>query len=99
MVETGSGSRQTASSCIGDVEAWVSTARQSGVWLIHRIIEFRRPRSSDFGTFELCRNGSVQIGTAQWLSLVIRSIIKSRGSAVGQALQVLRSVRRNLGLQ
>ena len=57
-----------ASSCISDVEGLDSTARESGVWLIHRMIELRKAGRSDFGTFELCRNGSVQIGTALWLS-------------------------------
>ena len=89
MGETGSGWRQMASSCISDVEALYSTVRESGVCLIHRIIQLRRVGRSDFGTFELCRNGCVQIGTALWLSLVMRSIIKLLGSAVGQALQVL----------
>ena len=86
-------------SCIGDVEALDSTARESGVWLIRRIIELCRARRSDFGTFVLCLNGSVQIGTFLWLSVVMRSVIKSLDSAVDQALQVLQSVRRNLGLQ
>jgi hypothetical protein len=49
--ETGSGSCQMASSCISDVEALDSTARESGVRLIHMIIEFRRNRKSDFWNF------------------------------------------------
>jgi hypothetical protein len=87
-----------ASSCISDIEALDSTARVSVVWLIHMIIELRRSRRSDFGTFVLCYNGTVQVGTALWLLLVMRSIIKSLTSAVGQTLQVLQSVRKNLGL-
>jgi len=85
-------------SCISDVEALDSTTRESDVRLVHMIIELRGARRSDFGTLELCRNGRVQIGIALWLSRVMRSLIKSLGSAVDQALQVLQAVRRNLGL-
>jgi hypothetical protein len=97
--ETGSGLRQMANSVISDVEALDFTVRESGVRLIRRIIYLRRAGRSDFGTFELCGNGSVQIGTAMLLLLVMRSIIKSLSSVVGQALQVLKSLRKNLGLQ
>ena len=54
--------------------------------LNHSIVELRRARRYEFGTLEFCRSGSVQIGTALWLSLVMRSLLKSLGGASNLAV-------------